>query len=110
MKKPMKENLYHGMLLGLLKAEGKWIVKSNTELGVGYTDIKIMIPAKKIGCIFEVKYVENGRFDLACHEAMKQIEEEGYVAALIQEGMQTVHKFGIACYQKTCKVIYSREV
>lgn len=41
-----------------------------------------------------MKYAENGRF--LRHEAMKQIEEEGYVAALIQEGMQTVHKFGIA--------------
>ena len=108
-KKPMKENFYHGMLLGLLKAEGKWNVRSNAESGAGYTDIKIIIPAKKTGCIFEVKYAENGRFDYACRNAMKQIEDDGYVTSLKQEGMQVVHKFGIACYQKTCKVMYGRE-
>ena len=42
-KRPMKENYYHGMLFGLLKAEGRWIVKSNAESGTGYTDIKISI-------------------------------------------------------------------
>ncbi|HCT93058.1 MAG TPA: hypothetical protein DF613_16990, partial [Lachnospiraceae bacterium] len=108
-KKKMKENFYHGMLLGLLKAEGKWITKSNAESGVGYTDIRILIPEKKTGCIIEVKYAENGRFDSACREAMKQIEDNGYAAVLKQEGVQTIHKFGIACYQKTCRVAYRRE-
>lgn len=92
---------------GLLKAEGRWIVKSNAESGTGYTDIKISIPAEKIGCVIELKYAEDGAFDFACREAMKQIEDGGYATALIQEGMQTIHKFGIACYKKTCKVIYS---
>lgn len=32
-KKAMKENFYHGLLLGLLQAEGSWIVKSNPESG-----------------------------------------------------------------------------
>ena len=105
-KKPMKENYYHGMLFGLLKAEGRWIVKSNAESGTGYTDIKITIPAEKIGCVIELKYAEDGAFDFACREAMKQIEDGGYATALIQEGMQTIHKFGIASYKKTCKVIY----
>lgn len=108
-KKEMKENYYHGMLLGLLKAEGNWITKSNAESGTGYTDIMLMIPADKTGCIFEVKYAENGAFDPACQEAMEQIEDGGYVTALKQEGMQTIHKFGIACYKKTCKIAYSRE-
>ena len=104
MRKDLKENFYHGMLLGLLRAEGSWIVKSNAESGVGYTDIKLMIPATKTGCIIEMKYAENGAFDAACREALKQIEDEDYVAALAQEGMETIHKYGIACYEKTCKV------
>lgn len=104
-KKPMKENFYHGMLLGLLKAEGKWVVKSNAESGTGFTDIRITIPTQKTGCVIEVKYAENGKFDSACCEAMQQIEDHGYVTVLKQEGMQTIHKFGIACYQKTCKVV-----
>ncbi len=107
-RKEMKENFYHGMLLGLLKAEGGWIAKSNEETGIGYTDIKITVPSEKIGCIIEVKYAENGAFDAACQEAMKQIKDKSYVTALQQEGMNTIHKFGIACYKKSCKVVYEK--
>ena len=58
-KKELKENFYHGMLLGLLRAEGSWAVKSNAESGMGYTDIELVIPSEKTGCIIEVKYAEN---------------------------------------------------
>lgn len=108
-KKEMKENFYHGMLLGLIKADGSWIVQSNIESGIGYTDIMIEVPSSKIGCIIEVKYAENGVFASACHEAVRQIEEGGYVNRLSRDGMGTIHKYGIACYKKTCKVAYSRE-
>lgn len=108
-KKEMKENFYHGMLLGLLKAEGSWIVKSNAESGIGYTDIKLEIPSERTGCIIEVKYAESGTFEAACQEAMNQIEDDGYVTALRQEGMHTIHKFGIACYKKNCRVVYDKE-
>lgn len=105
----MKENFYHGMLLGLLRAEGSWITKSNAESGTGYTDIKLIIPSRKTGCVIEVKYAQKGAYDLACREAMEQIEREGYADVLKQEGMQTIHKYGIACFRKTCKVAYKRE-
>ena len=104
-RKEMKENFYHGILLGLLKAEGSFIVRSNAESGIGYTDIMVSIPSKKIGCIIEVKYAGNGMFDSACKDAMRQIEDGAYVTALKQEGMQTIHKFGIACYKKSCRVV-----
>lgn len=104
-RKEMKENFYHGILLGLLKAEGSFIVRSNAESGIGYTDIMVSIPSKKTGCIIEVKYAGNGMFDSACEDAMRQIEDGAYVTALKQEGMQTIHKFGIACYKKSCRVI-----
>ena len=107
-KKPMKENYYHGMLLGLLRAEGSWITKSNAESGTGYADIKLTIPSRKTGCVIEVKYAEDGAYDLACREAMEQIEREGYAAVFRQEGVETVHKYGIACFRKTCKVDYRR--
>lgn len=105
----MKENFYHGMLLGLLRAEGSWGVKSNVESGVGYTDIRLEVPALKTGCIIEVKYAENGRYEQACDEAMRQIEEDGYVQVLRSDGMRTIHKYGIACYRKSCKIAYSLE-
>lgn len=108
-RKEMKENFYHGMLLGLLKAEGSFIVKSNAESGIGYMDIMISMPLEKTGCIMEVKYAENGAFDAACREAMKQVEDTSYVEALKQEGIERIHKFGIACYKKSCRVIYCAE-
>lgn len=104
-RKEMKENYYHGLLLGLLTADGRWVVKSNAESGIGYADIRIEIPRKEIGCVMEVKYAENGTFDEAREEAMKQIEHNGYAEGLKREGMQTIHKFGIACYKKSCKVV-----
>ena len=108
-KKRMKENFYHGMLLGLLQAEESWIVKSNRESGIGYLDIQLEVPTERTGCVIEVKYAEHGAFDSACQEAMRQIDECGYVALLKQDGMERIHKFGIACYKKSCKVIYDLE-
>ena len=108
-KKEMKENFYHGMLLGLLKAEGNFIVKSNAESGIGYTDIMVVVPGEKTGCIIEVKYAENGAFDAACLEAMKQVENAAYTEALKMEGMERIHKYGIACYKKSCRVMYCTE-
>lgn len=89
--------------------EGSWSVKSNVESGGGYTDIRLEIPVMKVGCIIEVKYAENGNYDQACTAAMKQIEEDGYVEALKQDGMQTIHKYGIACYKKSCRISYCME-
>lgn len=105
-KKEMKENFYHGMLLGLLQLEADWVVKSNLESGIGYTDIFITIPKEKIGCIIEIKYAEHGAFDDGCSEAMKQMEDNSYTALLKEMGMKKVHTYGVACYKKTCKVIY----
>ena len=105
-KKAMKENFYHGMLLGLLKVEENWIVKSNAESGIGYTDILIEIPQRKTGCIIEMKYAEEGRFNVACEKAMQQIDVDGYTDALHKKGIQTIHKYGIACYKKSCRIVY----
>ena len=57
-RKEMKENFYHGMLLGLMRAEESWIVKSNAESGVGHMDIMLIIPSEKTGCIIEVRSEE----------------------------------------------------
>ncbi len=42
-----KENFYHGMLLGLLQYESRWLVKSNVESGKGYGDILIWTPQRQ---------------------------------------------------------------
>jgi hypothetical protein len=39
-----------------------------------------------------------------CNEALKQIEEKNYSRSLIDDGMDTLIKYGVACYKKRCKV------
>ncbi len=109
-RKEMKENFFHGMLLGLLRAEGSWIVVSNAESGIGYTDIRLEISMEKTGCVIEVKYAEGGKYGQACEEAMRQSERNGYAEVLKQDGMQTIHKYAIACFKKNCEVVYGFEV
>ena len=104
--KQYKENFYHGLLLGLLKGDGRWLVRSNTESGTGYPDISLWAPSKKTGCIIEVKYAENGAFEAALDEAMRQIEDQDYVSSLRLDGAETIRKYGIAFYKKTCRVRY----
>ena len=65
---------------------------------------------KKIHSWFKIKVNSNMvTFDSVCKEAMKQIEDHGYTAALKQEGMGTIHKYGIAYYKKSCRVRYDFE-
>lgn len=99
-----KENFYHGMLLGLLQYEDSWIIKSNAESGEGYSDILIRTP-ERIGVVIEVKYAQDGSLERGCTEAMEQIEEKKYETSLIDDGMKTIVKYGIAFYKKNCKVI-----
>lgn len=108
-KKEIKENFYHGILLGILGFKNGWYVKSNKESGDGFSDILIETEGEKIGIIIEVKYAENGRFESACSKAMKQIEEDRYAAVLKEHGMCKILKYGIACYRKECRVVLETE-
>ena len=104
-RKGMKENFYHGLLLGILGNMDNWIVQSNAESGDGYSDISIEIRRKRIGIVIELKYAEDGAFEEASKEAMEQINERNYEKSLEGDGMTTIYKYGIACYKKRCKVI-----
>ena len=68
-----KENFYHGMVLGLLRSQGSWLVKSNAETGEGYSDISILTP-DRFGIVIELKYANDGNLEAACAEALKQNE------------------------------------
>lgn len=104
-KKDMKENFYHGILLGLLSHMDEWIIRSNAESGEGYSDISVEIESREIGIVIELKYAENAKFDVACQEALMQIRDRNYEENLIDDGMKTIYRYGIACYKKRCKVI-----
>ena len=104
-RKAKKENFYHGFLLGLLKSmEGTWSVFSNEESGDGYSDILIEVPEQGVGVVIELKYAERGDFAGACREALTQIEKRGYTETLELDGMETIIRYGIACFRKRCRV------
>ena len=100
----MKENFYHGMLLGLLQSQGSWIVRSNAETGIGYSDISVATP-ERLGIVIELKYAEDGSLEAACAKALAQIEEKKYAEALRRRGMKTILKYGIAFWEKDCMVV-----
>ena len=100
----MKENFYHGMLLGLLQSQGSWIVRSNAETGIGYSDISVATP-ERLGMVIELKYAEDGNLEAACTKALAQIDEKKYDEALRRRGMKSILKYGIAFWEKECMVV-----
>lgn len=100
----MKENFYHGMLLGLLQSQGNWLIQSNAELGEGYSDISICT-SDKTGIVIELKYADDGNLEKGCEEALEQIEERKYAVGLKHKGMKKIIKYGIAFCEKECMVV-----
>lgn len=103
-RKGMKENFYHGMLLGLLQSQGTWSIQSNAETGEGYSDISIRTP-ERVGIVIEIKYAHDGNLENACAEALRQIEERKYAVGLQRRGMKKILKYGIAFCEKECMVV-----
>lgn len=108
-QKTLKENFYHGILLGILGYKDGWILKSNKESGNGYNDIWIYDEEKELGIIIEVKYAEESQFEVICREAIAQIDKNRYAEELREEGCHSILKYGIACYKKRCQVTVVKE-
>lgn len=99
----MKENFYHGLLLGLLRSQGNWLIQSNAETGEGYSDISVCT-RERTGIVIELKYAHDGNLEAACAEALKQIRERKYAEGLKLRGMKNIIRYGIAFYEKECMV------
>lgn len=104
-KKQMKENFYHGILLGILGFQDTWSVSSNKESGDGYSDILVETDDGEVGIVLEVKYAEEGGLETACREALEQIERKRYEEELLDEGINHILKYEIAFYKKRCRVM-----
>lgn len=104
-RRGLKENFYHGILLGLLSHRGDWIVSSNMESGDGFSDILVELEEDEIGIVIEVKYPDGGDLEEGCRKALAQIERMNYEDRLRQNGLTTVYKYGIACNRKRCRVL-----
>ncbi len=104
-KKEKKENFYHGILVGLFGYKDSWDISSNHESGDGYSDILVQIEDEDIGIVIEVKYADNGDLQAACKEVLEQIETLHYDERFHDAGIETILKYGIACYKKRCMVV-----
>ena len=103
----MKENFYHGLLLGLLRGSNPdWLIKSNRESGDGFSDILIKPEDPDAGIVIEVKYAkEMKELDAACEAAMAQIKDKRYDEALRNEDRCDILAYGIAFCRKRCRVV-----
>ncbi len=104
-RRNLKENFYHGILLGILGYKGDWYVTSNYETGDGYGDILIEPKEGSPGIIIEVKYAHDGDLEKGAELALEQIEKRRYDEKLRENGVEKVLKYGIACYKKRCRVV-----
>lgn len=109
-KKQMKENFFHGILLGILSFGDTWSVSSNKESGDGYSDILLETDDGETGIILELKYADDGNLDTACKKALEQINRNRYEEILLDEGVPHILKYGIAFYKKRCRVMANTEL
>ena len=106
-EKSLKENFYHGILLGILGVKVVRVPGFFVGSGDGYSDIMIETEDSEMGIIIEIKYAGDGNLLNACEKALKQVEETKYEETLLENGVEKILKYGIACYMKHCKVMCS---
>ena len=100
-----RESFYHGFLLALLSTCASWNVSSNIETGKGRSDIIAGRKDRKVGFVVEVKDVKDEeKLESACEAALRQIDERDYTAILRRFRVKEIHKYGIAFWDKECRV------
>ncbi len=73
-----KEDYYHGFIAGLIKHNGKYLIKSNRESGLGRYDLALKTKQIRKGraIILEFKVADNiRRLEKGCKDALGQIEK-----------------------------------
>ena len=104
-----KEIFYHGILIGILKSNVSWAVRSNRESGDGYADILIKPKNPDTGIVIELKYARSFKeLEQACERALEQIKDRRYDEALREDGRNEVLAYGIAFWKKRCKVVVDK--
>ena len=109
------ENFYHGLILGICAVMNNlYRVDSNRESGHGRYDIQLRPFDKKMpGIIIELKVLRDGidealidsQLEASANDALEQIDNKQYIAAMKQEGITRFFKIGVAFYKKHVKLV-----
>ena len=101
----LRENFYHGFILGLLQPYRE--VYSNRESGDGYPDVIVINKKLREAAILEFKYADSDdlhTMEKACNDALAQIENTNYASNPRFRVMKQVRKYGISFNKKTACV------
>lgn len=103
------ESFYHGFLLALLSTCANWRVSSNAETGKGRSDVLVERKDRRIGFVVEVKDVKDEKkLEASCEAAIRQIEEKDYTALLRRYRVKEIWMYGVAFWDKECRVIVKK--
>ena len=76
-----------------------------------YPVISISLKSMDAGCYetalamaVMIVYASDGDLEKGCRQALEQIEKNSYAKQLTDDGVQTVLKYGVACFKKRCRV------
>lgn len=102
------ENFYHGFMLGLCALLGGSYTTSNKESGDGRYDIQLLPKSSHLpGILIELKAEKNCDRDglkKLSKTALKQIIDKKYDTEMLQKGIKTIYKYGVAFSSKQVEI------
>ncbi len=102
------ENFYHGFMLGLCAMLSSSYTTSNRESGEGRYDLQMMPVDRKLpGILIELKAEKNcteGELKKLSEAALQQIKDKKYDTEMVNRGVKTIYKYGVAFSGKNVQV------
>lgn len=102
------ENFYHGFMLGLCAMLSNSYTTSNRESGEGRYDLQMMPVDRKLpGILIELKAEKNcteGELKKLSEAALQQINDKKYDTEMVNRGVKTIYKYGVAFSGKNVQV------
>lgn len=98
-----KEDYYHAFVAGLFSGAG-YIVTSNSENGLGRSDVVVKDRKNRAAIIVEAKHSKTEeQMETDCREALRQIDLKMYARKYLK-GYKKVLCYGAAFYGKDCVI------